>query len=74
MKPPVLKKIKNTKNIHNEKMIDYYSWVHQDNILDVLTDPTLLNKEVKKYLEEENKYTDYILKKQKNCKKFFLKR
>ncbi len=73
MKPPVLKKIKNTKSIHNEKMTDYYSWVHQDNILDVLTDPTLLNKEVKKYLEEENKYTNYILKKQKKLQKVLFK-
>ena len=65
MKPPILKKKKNTTTIHNTNLIDYYSWVHQNNILDILTDPTLLNEEVRKYLEKENLYTDHILKKQK---------
>ena len=49
MQPPILKKKKSVKIIHGSKLIDYYSWVHQDNILNVLSDASLLNKDVKKY-------------------------
>ncbi len=61
MQPPILKKKRSVKIIHGRKLIDYYSWVHQENILDVLSDASLLNKEVKKYLIEENKYTNNAL-------------
>ena len=37
MKPPILKKKKKEiKKIHNTTIVDYYSWVHQKNILEVL--------------------------------------
>ena len=52
MKPPVLKKKKVIKKIHKTKLIDYYSWVHQKDISEVLINPSLLNIEVKKYLDE----------------------
>ena len=62
MQPPILKKIKSVKIIHNTKLIDYYSWVHQHDILNILSNPKLLNKEVKKYLTEENIYAKNALK------------
>ena len=62
MQPPILKKKRSVKIIHGSRLIDYYSWVHQDNIIDVLSDASLLNKDVKKYLAEENKYTNFHLK------------
>ncbi len=72
MKAPVLKKIKKVNNYHGYKINDYYSWVHQDNILEVLSDPDVLDKEVRSYLEEENKYTDFFFKKEKlRIKKIF---
>ena len=61
MQPPILKKKKSLKFIHGSKLIDYYSWVHQDNILEVLSDASLLNKEVKKYLIEAVSYTHLTL-------------
>ena len=65
MKPPVLRKKKSISVVHKIQIIDYYSWVHQKNILEVLTNPSLLNKEVKDYLEKENKYTKHILRSEK---------
>jgi len=73
MQPPILKKKKSVKIIHGSKLIDYYSWVHQDNILDVLSDASLLNKDVKKYLIEENKYTNNALANTKKIQKLLFK-
>ena len=69
MKPPVLKKKKSISVIHRTKIIDYYSWVHQKNIIEVLINPSLLNNEVKEYLDKENIYTDYILNSEKKLRK-----
>ena len=33
---------------------DDYSWIHQDNCLEILRDTSKLNPEVRQYLEEEN--------------------
>ena len=69
MKAPKLKKIKETKECHGKKWVDNYSWIQQKNILDVLKDSTKLDKNVRSYLEAENKYTDYHLKKTKKLQK-----
>ena len=62
MKVPQLKKKTEIKTCHNIDWQDDYSWVHQSNILDVLKDSSKLDPEVKKYLDEENAFTDYHLK------------
>ncbi len=62
MKVPQLKKKLEIKSCHNIEWEDNYSWIHQKNILEVLKDKSKLDSEVKKYLEEENAYTDYHLK------------
>ena len=69
MKAPILKKIKETKECHGKKWVDNYSWIHQKNILDVLKDSTKLDKNVRGYLEAENKYTNHHLKKTKKLQK-----
>ena len=58
MKVPQLKKKLEIKSCHNIEWEDNYSWIHQKNILEVLKDKSKLDSEVKKYLEEENAYTD----------------
>ena len=73
MKAPILKKIKEIKECHGKKWVDNYSWIHQKNILDVLKDSTKLDKNVRNYLEAENKYTDYHLKKTKKLQKSLFK-
>ena len=69
MQQPIIKKKKSVKIVHGSKLIDYYSWVHQDNILEVLSNASLLNKDVKKYLIEENKYTNNALASTKKIQK-----
>ena len=69
MKVPQLRKKLEIKSCHNKVWEDNYSWIHQKNILDVLKDKTKLNPEVKKYLEEENAFTEHHLKDTKNIQK-----
>ena len=65
MKAPILKKIIEIKEYHNKTWEDNYSWIHQKNILEVLKDSSKLDKDVRQYLEKENKFTEYHLKKTK---------
>jgi len=69
MKIPQLKKKSEIKTCHNTHWEDNYSWIHQDDILDVLKDTKKLNPEVKKYLKEENSYTDFHLSDTKDIQK-----
>jgi oligopeptidase B len=69
MKIPHLKKKSEIKTCHNISWEDDYSWIHQDDILEVLKDNKKLNPEVRKYLEEENSYTDFHLSDTKNIQK-----
>ena len=58
MKLPQLRKQEEKKTCHGYVWEDYYSWVHQTNCLEILQDKNKLNSEVKKYLEEENTFTE----------------
>ena len=69
MKIPQLKKKSEIKTCHNVSWEDDYSWIHQDDILEVLKDSKKLNPEVRKYLEEENSYTDFHLSDTKKIQK-----
>ena len=69
MKIPKLEKKLEIKTCHNAKWEDNYSWIHQKNILEVLKDGSKLLPKVKKYLEEENAYTEHNLKDTKKLQK-----
>ena len=69
MKVPQLKKKTELKSCHNTNWEDDYSWVHQTNILEVLKDSSKLDPEVRKYLEEENNFTEHHLKDTKGIQK-----
>ena len=69
MKIPQLEKKQDIKSCHNTSWEDNYSWIHQKNILEVLKDSSKLIPEVKKYLEEENEYTEHHLKNTKEIQK-----
>ena len=58
MKIPQLKKLEEKKTCHGYVWEDNYSWIHQSNCLEILQDKNKLNPEVKKYLEEENAFTE----------------
>ena len=69
MKIPQLKKKPEIKTCHNVTWEDNYSWIHQEDILEVLKNSKKLNMEVRKYLEEENTFTDYHLNNTKDVQK-----
>ncbi len=69
MKIPQLTKKPELKSCHNVNWEDNYSWIHQNNILEVLRDSSKLLPDVKKYLEEENAYTEHHLKDTKDIQK-----
>ena len=69
MKIPYLKKKPELKSCHNVTWEDNYSWIHQENILEVLKDKNKLDPEVKEYLENENIYADHHLKDTKDLQK-----
>ncbi|MDC1146262.1 S9 family peptidase [Candidatus Pelagibacter sp.] len=73
MKIPQLKKKPEIKTCHDRTWEDNYSWIHQSDILEVLKDSKKLNLEVRKYLEEENAYTDFHLSDTKNIQKELFK-
>ena len=54
---PRLRKQPEKKSCHGYNWVDDYSWVHQDNCLEILRDTSKVNPEVRKYLESENAYT-----------------
>ena len=59
---PKINKIVNTVKIHNEELIDNYSWIKQKDWKEVILNPNKLNAQVKKYLDEENLFKENQLK------------
>ncbi len=66
---PKINKILNTVKIHNEELIDNYSWIKQKNWKEVILDPNKLHTLVKKYLDEENLFKEEQLKDIKDIEK-----
>ncbi|MDA9091919.1 S9 family peptidase [Pelagibacteraceae bacterium] len=69
MNIPKLRKQPTIKTCHSISWEDDFSWVHQENILEVLKDGSKLLPEVKKYLDEENAYTQKQLENTKPLQK-----
>ena len=69
MKIPQLKKKPELKSCHNVTWEDDYSWIHQENILEVLKDSSKLLPEVRKYLEDENDYFSHKMSDTKEIQK-----
>jgi len=69
MNIPKLRQQKTIKKCHGISWKDNYAWIHQENILEVLKNPSKLNSEVRVYLEENNAYTEYKLKDTKKLQK-----
>ena len=69
MKIPQLQKKPEIKSCHNKSWEDNYSWIHQENILEVLRDSSKLLPEVREYLEEENRYFENQMKDTKDVRK-----
>ncbi len=69
MKIPQLRKQPEKKSCHGYSWKDDYSWIHQDNCLEILRDTSKLNPEVRQYLEEENIYTKKNMRDTENLQK-----
>ena len=69
MKIPQLKKKPELKSCHNVTWEDDYSWIHQENILEVLKDSSKLLPDVRKYLEDENDYFSHQMSDTKEIQK-----
>ena len=65
---PKLRKEKKVINIHNDKLYDDYAWIKQKDWQTVLKDPSKLNDEVLKYINEENEFKTNELKDLDNLK------
>jgi len=59
---PKINKILDTVKIHNEELIDNYSWIKQKNWKEVILDPKKLDSKIKNYLQNENKFKEDQLK------------
>ncbi len=73
MKIPQLRKQTEKKTCHSYVWEDNYSWVHQENCLEILRDKKKLNPEVQKYLELENAYTEKNMNDTKIIQKILFK-
>ena len=69
MNIPKLRQQKTIKKYHGISWEDNYAWIHQEDILEVLKDPTKLSSEVREYLEKNNEHTEYHLKNTKELQK-----
>ncbi len=73
MNIPKLSKKPINKSCHGVSWKDDYSWIHQENILEVLKDGKKLLPEVRKYLEDENNFTEKKLSDSKSLQKKLFK-
>ncbi|MEL0241969.1 MAG: S9 family peptidase, partial [Pelagibacteraceae bacterium] len=66
---PKLRKEKKVTKIHDDELIDDYAWIKQKDWQTVLKDPLKLNKEVLKYIKDENNYKSEQIKDLTDLKK-----
>jgi oligopeptidase B len=59
--PPTADKKPVVAKHHGVSLTDNYAWLRADNWQDVMRDPSLLNAEIRDYLEAENAYTNVAL-------------
>ena len=71
--PPLapLKPVESTH--HGIKKIDNYAWLRDENWQQVMRDPSELNREIRKYLEAENDYTNALMSDTKKIQKSLCK-
>ncbi|MGB6256156.1 MAG: S9 family peptidase, partial [Bradyrhizobium sp.] len=46
---------------HGITVVDDYAWLKDENWQEVLRDPSILDADIRKYLEAENAYTESLL-------------
>ena len=56
--PPKARKKLVKRKVHNIELSDHFDWIRDNNWQDVLHSPNVLKKNIRKYIDEENKWTD----------------
>jgi len=59
--PPVAPRRPHSFTTHGITVVDDYAWLKDDNWQEVLRDPSILNADIRSYLEAENAYTESLL-------------
>src|ERR1700682_6535577 len=67
--PPIAKPKPVERFIHGERLIDVYAWLRAANWREVMRDPSVLEPEIRDYLEAENRYSEKSFKKTAKLKK-----
>src|SRR6202171_5172461 len=67
--PPIAKPKPVERFIHGERLIDVYAWLRAANWREVMRDPSVLEPEIRDYLEAENRYSEKSFKRTAKLKK-----
>ena len=59
--PPVAPRRPHSVTTHGITIVDDYAWLKDENWQDVLRDPSILDAEIRRYLEAENAFTESLL-------------
>jgi oligopeptidase B len=59
--PPVAPRRPSRRTLHGVAITDDYAWLKDENWQQVLRDPSVLDPDIRSYLEAENRYADAIL-------------
>jgi oligopeptidase B len=59
--PPIAPRHPHSVTAHGMTIVDDYSWLKDQNWQEVLRDPSVLNADIRQYLEAENQYTESLL-------------
>ena len=56
-KPPIANRIPLEITLHKSTRVDQYAWLRDANWQTIMQDPSILDKDIRNYLEQENAYT-----------------
>jgi oligopeptidase B len=59
--PPIASRHPHAFTTHGITIVDDYAWLKDENWQEVLRDPSILNADIRNYLEAENAYTESLL-------------
>ena len=59
--PPIAPRRPSRRTLHGVAITDDYAWLKDENWQEVLRDPSVLDPDIRSYLEAENRYADAIL-------------
>ncbi|MDP1751140.1 MAG: S9 family peptidase, partial [Reyranella sp.] len=61
MKPPIAPRRPSRRTLHGVTVSDDYAWLKDEKWQQVLRDPSLLDPDIRAYLEAENAYAEELL-------------